>query len=332
MSMEKDSSGDGQPASEERTPDEQQAPNKIRILIMGPIGSGKSSFVEAAKEPGYTIKISDEAESCTRECMEYPTRYSSGHNQIFLIDTPGFEDPLTPNAAILKEIAKYIKDDKASSISEPISGLIYLHRCTDTRFDGDLRVNFEIIKAMCGREFYSRVVICSTFWNRTLKDQLKQHRARMEKFLEHAFGEVMKGGAEHREFWQGRKEDPCSEILNHFLSQRNHPKMAIEYELQKKKLDETMAGHVAGDKVRREPWWGLLNWIPRPYPIRALYPTQSQSSHHSAGSQDLNRVTPSEVGVPVGLEQSFPTRLPPLTLSFGAQQDINWDLENSCNV
>ncbi|KAI0184661.1 hypothetical protein EV127DRAFT_474127 [Xylaria flabelliformis] len=335
MSEQEDSTGqkgppmvpeEGQPSHEAYPPSAEQSystTKKIRILIMGPIGSGKSSFVEAAREPGYDVKISDKANSCTDRCKEYPTKYSSGHNKIFLIDTPGFEDPLTPNAETLKEIAKYITEgtqcnssgcDKTSSISEPISGLIYLHRCTDTRFDGDLKVNFEIIKAMCGPEFYSRVVICSTFWNQTLKDRLQQHKTRMERFLEHAFGEVMKGGAEHREFWKDR-EDPCSDILNHFLSQRNHPRMAIEHELQKMKLNETKAGHVAGDKVRRaESWRGLiLKMISRPHPIRALNPTQSQSSHHSAGPQGLNGVTPSEAGAPGRLEQPFSTGLPPLT-------------------
>ncbi|TRX88531.1 hypothetical protein FHL15_010570 [Xylaria flabelliformis] len=289
MSKQEDSTGqkdpprdteEGHPVDDAHPPSQEQSHSttkKIRILIMGPIGSGKSSFVKAAREPGHDdVEISSKVDSCTHECTEYETKYSSGRNKIFLIDTPGFEDPQTPNANTLEKIAKQINEgaqcdssgcDKASSISEPISGLIYLHRCTDTRFDGDLKVNFEIIKAMCGPEFYSRVVICSTFWNHTLKDRLQQHKTRMERFLEH-FEEVMKGGAEYREFWKD-EEDPCSDILNHFLSQRNHPKMAIEHEFQKRKLNETKAGHVAGDRVRQaESWWSsILRMIPRPHPI-----------------------------------------------------------------
>ncbi|KAI0859097.1 hypothetical protein F4860DRAFT_526479 [Xylaria cubensis] len=323
MSEKKDSTGqkgffmvpeEGHSVDEAHYPSEEQShptTKKVRILVMGPIGSGKSSFVEAAREPGYDAKISHKADSCTHECTEYPTKYSSGRNKIFLIDTPGFEDPRTTNAEILGKIANHINEgtqcnssgcDKASSVSEPISGLIYLHRCTDTRFDGDLKVNFEIMKAMCGPEFYSRVVICSTFWNQTLKDRLQKHKTRMERFLENAFEDVMEGGAEHREFWKDR-EDPCSDILNHFLSQGGHPKMAIEHELQKMKLNEIKAGHVAGNK-------------------------------------GLNRVTSSEAGALRLLEQSFsakhppllPPLLPPLTHLSEAQQGMNRDLENSYNA
>ncbi|KAI1743789.1 hypothetical protein F4680DRAFT_456533 [Xylaria scruposa] len=51
----------------------------------------------------------------------------------------------------------------------------------------------------------------------------------------------------------------------------------------------------------------------QPHPIRALNPAQSQSSHRSAGSQDLNRVLSSEAGVSGRLEQSFSARVSPLT-------------------
>ncbi|KAJ8125625.1 hypothetical protein O1611_g8012 [Lasiodiplodia mahajangana] len=169
----------------------------IRILVVGPIGSGKSSFVAAAAAAsGRDIKISHEADSCTLHCTEYPTKYSSGNKQVFLVDTPGFEDPKKADADTLEQITKWIE-------GASVSGVVYLHRCTDTRFDADLKLNFEVIKAMCGPAFYSRIVICSTFWNIASQDKFQQHKARVESFLADAsaFGEVMQAGAEYREFW-----------------------------------------------------------------------------------------------------------------------------------
>ncbi|KAI1157323.1 P-loop containing nucleoside triphosphate hydrolase protein [Nemania serpens] len=233
-------------------------PNPIRILVVGGMGTGKSSFVAAATGPSCNVEIGHGPDSCTSGCKEYPTKYSVGQNQIVLIDTPGFNDPQTPNAEILKKIA---------SVVGGISGILYFYRCTDTRFDGDLRVNFEIIKTMCGPEFYSRVTICSTFWNtvtgNSSQEKLYQHRTRAENFLDdpRVFGQVMKGGAEYREFWKDEK-DPCSDILQHFLSQRKPPNMAIINQLKKNgKLDNTEAGrkiNTEGDSSPEVPSSGAV--------------------------------------------------------------------------
>ncbi|KAJ8124768.1 hypothetical protein O1611_g8872 [Lasiodiplodia mahajangana] len=223
--------------------------NPIRILILGPIGSGKSTFVAAAAKPGCNVETSDGGESCTQVCREYPTKHRFGQNPIMLIDTPGFEDPARDNVDILKEITRHVKG---------VSGIIYLHRCTDSRLDGDRRLNFEIIKAICGTEFYSRVVICSTFWDQTSgapsRSHLTQHVDRMESLLNDptAFGEVMKMGAEYREFW-GNKEEPCLDVLSHFSSQRNAPKMAILDQLTKhhNQIQETKAGYIIEDRKKK---------------------------------------------------------------------------------
>ncbi|KAI0867547.1 hypothetical protein GGS24DRAFT_485228, partial [Hypoxylon argillaceum] len=112
---------------------------------------------------------------------------------------------------------------------------------------------------MCGPEFYSRIVICSTCWDITQAvpshGQPAKHTGRMESMLNdpEAFGEVMRGGAEYREFWRNNK-DPCLDVLSHFASQRNAPPMAIVEQLARNngQIKETTAGYIVEDKKKKK--------------------------------------------------------------------------------
>ncbi|KAI1170706.1 hypothetical protein F4777DRAFT_102739 [Nemania sp. FL0916] len=228
--------------------------NEIRILVMGASGSGKSSFVAAVAKEGERVIIGHGTESCTTECTVYPTKYSSDDRQIVVIDTPGFNDPKKENNKTLKNITDFIRE------AGDISGVVYLYRCSDTRFDGDSKINFDVIKAMCGPKFYSRIALCSTFWNTISssfsQEKLKPHKDRMRAYLkdDSIFGEVTQAGASYGEFWKDRKdgEDPCLKILRHFFGLWNPPLMVIQEELSKTgKLSGTKVGQLLVNTGRR---------------------------------------------------------------------------------
>ncbi|KAI1376171.1 P-loop containing nucleoside triphosphate hydrolase protein [Hypoxylon crocopeplum] len=216
----------------------------LRILVVGVAGSGKSTFISCAS--GHDVGIGHGAGSCTQVCSVYRSQYDVGGTQFDLIDTPGFDDPHRNDFDILKDISKTLDD---------VSGIVYCHRITDTRLTGDSKLNLEIIKAMCGKRFYGRVVICSTMWDtlpqNVTQQQLEGHRARMEQLLSTGFRSLMEKGAKYVEF-KADQPDPCLDILKFFSSLRFPPKMAILEQLsQSRGVRETSPGRVIEDEHRR---------------------------------------------------------------------------------
>ncbi|KAF2826258.1 hypothetical protein CC86DRAFT_406548 [Ophiobolus disseminans] len=62
---------------------------KVGILVLGPTGSGKSSFI--ATVTGSPVRIGHNVTSETRRCHAWNWKYGQNQN-VDLIDTPGFDD------------------------------------------------------------------------------------------------------------------------------------------------------------------------------------------------------------------------------------------------
>ncbi|KAI1742401.1 P-loop containing nucleoside triphosphate hydrolase protein [Xylaria scruposa] len=215
-----------------------------RILVLGLSGSGKSTFIAHAS--GREVEIGHGADSCTQVCKLYPSRYYTDGVQFDIVDTPGFDDPHRDDFEVLKDICEFLDN---------VSGIIYCHRITDTRLIGDSRLNLEIIKAMCGKRFYGRIVICSTMWNtlprNPTQQQLEEPRARMEQLLSTGFRDLMEAGARYMEF-RADQSDPCLDILKSFSSLRFAPKMAILEQLShRRSVPETSSGKMIEEEHRR---------------------------------------------------------------------------------
>ncbi|KAK0711820.1 P-loop containing nucleoside triphosphate hydrolase protein [Lasiosphaeris hirsuta] len=131
------------------------------LLLIGPTGSGKSSFVQrVARLSDSDIEIGNGNNSCTLRCKVYKVTHNG--TKFAIIDTPGLEDvaAAAANLRTLQEIAAQLKAQDTN-----VTGAIYFHRITDKRFTGTSRFNFDIFKAICGEEFYPRMVCVTTMWN-----------------------------------------------------------------------------------------------------------------------------------------------------------------------
>ncbi|KAI0530323.1 P-loop containing nucleoside triphosphate hydrolase protein [Xylaria digitata] len=223
----------------------------IRILVVGITGSGKSTLISSSS--GYNVGIGHDGDSCTQICKPYPAKYEIDGKKFELIDTPGFDDPKRNDFEVLRDITEFL---------DGVSGIIYCHRINETRLIMDSKLNLEIIKAMCGKRFHSRVVICSTMWD-TLSEnltpqQLEKHQERMEQLLSTGFRGLMESGAKYMEFRAGQP-NACLDILKSFSSQRFPPRMAILEQIsQKRNVQETDSGKVIEEEHRRRAEEGKL--------------------------------------------------------------------------
>ena len=82
--------------------------------------------------------------------------------KLFLVDTPGFDDTYRSDTDILGELANWLNNSYAENIR--LTGIIYLHRISDTRLRQTAMKNLKMFKALCGEDGLPSVVLATTLW------------------------------------------------------------------------------------------------------------------------------------------------------------------------
>ncbi|PPQ70191.1 hypothetical protein CVT24_003907 [Panaeolus cyanescens] len=168
-------------------------PKSIIVLIMGPTGAGKSSFIESIA--GHTFGISkDQLEGYTQTVTSYKLvnavyehkhRSHQGAMPIYLIDTPGFCDNKMSEMEIIEKVRMWM--GKYGYVKRLffapnafIHHIIYLQPITDTRLSGHKKRLIEMFKLLIGGpEAGWHVTIATTMWD-TIATWNEKGRARAE--------------------------------------------------------------------------------------------------------------------------------------------------------
>lgn len=156
------------------------------FLVLGMTGAGKSTFV--ARCTGQDVTVGHGLYSCKKA---YPTHFSTASHRacalgkrplttylgtnsmgvfdflwrgrrIYLVDTPGFDDPNRSNIDTLGILAAYLGASYANGVR--IHGLILLHPISGNRMSGSGLRNIEMMKAMCGFTRNDNLAIATTMW------------------------------------------------------------------------------------------------------------------------------------------------------------------------
>ncbi|KAF8557899.1 kinase-like protein [Imleria badia] len=135
--------------------------NDIVIALMGPVGSGKSSFVNTAA--GKTVVGVNDLRSQTRAVQSVRCLHPDGRRNIVLVDTPGFDDTHLSDGQILRIMAHWLKETYRNNVK--LAGLLYLHRISDMRFAGTPLRNLAVFKDLCGDGNLKNIVLVTTMWD-----------------------------------------------------------------------------------------------------------------------------------------------------------------------
>ncbi|KAI0404433.1 hypothetical protein F4802DRAFT_228288 [Xylaria palmicola] len=135
-------------------------PDSVFILVMGMTGSGKSSFIADCTGRD-DAQIGHDLASGTNSVAIFRTNLHD--RDVYLIDTPGFDDTNREDVEILTAVSHYLSVSYANNVS--INGVVYLHRISDTRIGSSTRRNLEMMKALCGEDTYENVAIMTTMWS-----------------------------------------------------------------------------------------------------------------------------------------------------------------------
>ncbi|KAF3139453.1 hypothetical protein TWF594_006743 [Orbilia oligospora] len=96
---------------------------KRYILVMGPTGAGKSTFIDNAMSPGDpTPKVGHGLESQTAEIQEYTIGEIINNFEVILVDTPGFNDTENGDSLAFGQISGWLEQ-----YPHPLPGVIYIY-------------------------------------------------------------------------------------------------------------------------------------------------------------------------------------------------------------
>jgi GTP-binding protein EngB required for normal cell division len=215
-----------------------RAPKRKAVIVMGATGTGKSSLIrEITGNP--EVIVSDGLNSCTTKVTPYS--FEGEGEIITLFDTPGFGSTSRSELEVLTEISTWAGE--AYRERHLLSGIIYLHRISDTRMGGSALKNLRLLTDLVGKSNLKNVVLATSHWSRVTPEE----------------GEVReKELRETKDFWKGLLDDGATlgrwytgdpqsglELLRKF-AQSEPRALDIQVQLvdQRRDLADTSAGRL----------------------------------------------------------------------------------------
>ncbi|PCH38222.1 hypothetical protein WOLCODRAFT_149164 [Wolfiporia cocos MD-104 SS10] len=127
------------------------------VIVMGPIGSGKTQFVNEIAKTNFSTGESLEGGHTTKVQI---ADTSIGDQPVEVVDTPGLD---ADNDTKAKEtIIQYLQK---LSRQKSIVGFIYMYNISERRMTGSAKKTFESFTSICGTDALSRVSIVTNMWD-----------------------------------------------------------------------------------------------------------------------------------------------------------------------
>ncbi|KAF8132018.1 P-loop containing nucleoside triphosphate hydrolase protein [Boletus edulis] len=134
----------------------------VVIAVMGPTGSGKSTFIRRAS--GHDDQgIGHELRSCTQNVLGIRFQDQESGRHVVLVDTPGFDDTFKSDLEILNMISDWL--NLSYKKEKLLSGILYLHRISDNRMAGTPLKNLRAFQKLCGKDALDKVYLTTTMWD-----------------------------------------------------------------------------------------------------------------------------------------------------------------------
>ncbi|KAK2013809.1 hypothetical protein LZ32DRAFT_675564 [Colletotrichum eremochloae] len=222
----------------------------IIIAVMGVTGSGKSTFI--SQLTGQEVPIGHGLRSLTAITTIYKYCHPV-YGNIHLIDTPGFDDTVTSDTDVLKNIAAFMSESYKKGTL--LTGVVYMHKITDNRVSGSSQRSINMFKKLCGDDSFKHVVLTTSMWGEGDADAAKIDRETELKEDKRFWGLMQSGGSKVMRWLNNRPS--ASAIVEHLLeSSQMHglTTLQIQRELveENRDLEETSAGQEVGRELLKE--------------------------------------------------------------------------------
>jgi len=216
------------------------------LAVMGVTGVGKTSFINVAS--GGQRVWGTGLESSTSRIEKRAPILRDGY-EITLVDCPGFDNNDIADITILEQLVEFLKEMAETGEGTYLTGILYLHRITDVRMTSSAAKNIQLLQALCGDEFLSKVTFVTTMWDDV---QLNVGESREYELQNEYWAEFLSRSARLARYW-GRREDTDYIIANYL---GDDPSLAVRPNLENqmlresRALQESDAGRLALEKLQ----------------------------------------------------------------------------------
>ncbi|CUA73124.1 hypothetical protein RSOLAG22IIIB_10555 [Rhizoctonia solani] len=218
------------------------------IVLFGPTGSGKTTFANVAS--GDSMKVGRGLKSCTQQ-VEPTTMFTVDGTPVVVIDCPGFDDTYLSESDILKSLAGFLA--VAYTQDFKITGLLYLHKITDTRVGGASLRHMNMFRELCGTDSLKNVTYVMNMWSDppTEDEILRENELR---YSDEFFGVPLSEGAQMAR--HDNTQESAHNIIRKLLPRSpTVPKISRQLVDEGLTLEETSAGTALGlgleDEIRK---------------------------------------------------------------------------------
>ncbi|KAJ5961653.1 hypothetical protein N7501_006594 [Penicillium viridicatum] len=225
----------------------------VYIAIMGVTGAGKSTFISRLADSH--VPVGSGLNACTQDVAVYRCKFSGPVN-IWLVDTPGFDDTHRSDTDVLREIANWLMESFSSN--KVLNGIIYLHRITDIRMQGSAMKNLFMFKKLCGPDALKNVILATTMWEKVSQEDGERREQELERTSDF-WGEMIMRGAQVKR--HQNNTNSAWGLVDIFASKNSTKRKAVltiqqEMVVQHKPLDKTDAGMELESSLaqEREKW------------------------------------------------------------------------------
>ncbi|KAL4077655.1 hypothetical protein J3A83DRAFT_4087012, partial [Scleroderma citrinum] len=160
--------------------------------------------------------------------------------KVKLVDTPGFNDTRhgLNDVKVLRMIAEFLEAEYRGD--SKLSGLIYMHRISDTRVAGTSRRSLRMFQKLCGQDSLKNAAIVTSMWDEVSPEEGAQREQEL-RADDNLFKLLLDEGAVMRRH-DGTHES-ASQIVNYFLGKESTTTQIVhELVNERKILEETAAG------------------------------------------------------------------------------------------
>lgn len=204
-------------------------------------------YVPLDSEITYSLMlISDKG---TAEVQVYPLPDS----QIFIIDTPGFDDSKRSDTDILQSIASCLADLREGLIFEgqeiDLSGIIYMHPINQMRMDGPGLKNLRMLLRLAGNDNMKNLTLVTSKWGTEDANKAEDRESELINNVKF-WKEPIAKGATMKRFEDSRRS--ALEIFDAaIMGGRFTPQLTREYVIEGKELCKTAAGRAIDEDLAK---------------------------------------------------------------------------------
>jgi len=121
-----------------------------------------------------------------------------------------------------------------------LTGLVYVHRISDTRVGGTSQRNLRMFRKLCGTDSLKNVVIVTTMWDKVTPEEGSRREQELMS-SNNLFKPLLDGGATMMRY--GRTAESATKVINHLLGKKATTTQIVREMMQETKtLEETAAG------------------------------------------------------------------------------------------